>query len=274
MKIDTKELRLDPNELAYSQVDPDIKYYLEYESTNIVARSIIIDGNPKGFALCSKAESSFYPANTILQFSIEDRYFEQRNEIWQALTVNQRIDAAFGSTECIVAMSMYLDHYTYLAPLALGFEHGSIIEKVSLPSDFRMSAVAQEQTEEVLSIWKDIYAFFKMDYIENLGDVKRTRDQIRNGDLFALYEGQNAIALGAATFRYATKGKVEIAYAVKPSHWRKGYGTLIAMYLKKACQDRGCNAVAHCNVDHFSSIRVLSKAGMICRHLKMEYHFR
>jgi len=66
---------------------------------------------------------------------------------------------------------------------------------------------------------------------------------------------------------------VEIGYAIKPSCWRKGYGTLVASYLKKACQDKGFEAVAKCNVDNFPSMRVLLKAGMICRNIKMEYHF-
>jgi GNAT superfamily N-acetyltransferase len=273
MKVDTTEIKFEDDKSIQASLDSDIKYCLDVEKDNIFGLHVLVSDKPRGFVIFSKAKSSFYPGNAILQFSLDDECIGLKKEIWQILYNKCKIDSAMATTENLAALAVFQINYKHMRPLAVGFEHGSNVQQVALPNGLKFAPVRIEQLNEILSVWREIYSFFKLEYVESEGDVKRTSVQIRNGDVFALYAGESAIGLGVANFKYSTNGRVEIAYAVKPEHWRKGYGTLIASYLKMECQKRKYISVAKCDIENFPSYRVLQKSGMVCRSVKLEYIF-
>ncbi len=255
----------------YDSIDREIKYYLEINAASLAVHAIESEGRRIGFVVQSLQGSDFYAANAVLQLDIQSNSDALSDVIWQAVNEIRPADAAITTTKDLQGMSIYQKHYATVRPLALCFEHGTDVQRVDLPPSVRIGKAGPEHREDIRAIWNDILEFFKA---TDRGDVRRTDVQLDNGDLHFLEVDGEIVGLGSANLRYATKGKAEIAYAVKPRCWRKGYATLMARHLKMVCQEAGVLAGAHCDMGNWPSTRVLHKSGMLCRAVRLIYEFK
>lgn len=273
MAIQFEPLSADLSGSVYDLIDREIKYYLDDERRNLVVRLVEHDGRQIGFVIQSLRASEFYPTNAMLQLYVEHGSEEIMEAVWQAANELNPVDAAITTTEDMYCMWLYQKHYATLRPLSLCFEHGDFVEGDDLPSDVRIGKAGPQHREQMRAVEKEIYEFFKIEFNTDSGDVKRTDVQLNNGDLYFIESSDEIVGLGSANFHYETKGKVEIGYAVRPTYWRKGYGTLMARHLKLECQRAGLAASAHCDLGNWPSIRVLQKSKMVCRAVRLLYEF-
>jgi hypothetical protein len=256
---------------VYDSIDREIKYYLESEAASFSVHAIESDGRRIGLVVQSLQASNFYPGNAVLQLHIQPNSGLLTDAIWQAVNEIRPVEAAITTTDALQSMSIYEKHYATVMPLALCFEHGTDVQSVDVPPMVRIGKAGPEHRDDIGAIWKEISEFFK---VTDRGDVRRTDVQLDNGDLCFLEVDGEIVGLGSANLRYITQGKAEIAYAVKPKCWRKGYATLMARHLKMICQAAGVLAGAHCDMGNWPSIRVLQKSGMVCRAVRLLYEFK
>jgi len=255
----------------YQSIDREIKYYLEIEAASLSVHAIESDSRRIGLVVQSLQGSDFYPGNAVLQLDVQPDSGSLADVIWKAVNEIRPVEAAITTTDALQGMSIYQKHYATVMPLALCFEHGTDVQSVDLPPGVRIGKAGPEHRADIRAIWKEILEFFK---VTDRGDVRRTDVQLDNGDLCFLEVDGEIVGLGSADLRYATQGKAEIAYAVKPKCWRKGHATLLANHLKMVCQAAGVLAGAHCDMGNWPSMRVLQKSGMVCRAVRLRYEFK
>ncbi|MCP4179699.1 MAG: GNAT family N-acetyltransferase [bacterium] len=164
-----------------------------------------------------------------------------------------------------------MDYSKKSKSIAFGFTHGSKIEQIDLPNDIYISIAGQNDRDEIIRIWEEIYNRFNLKIDDNIDEVNRTVKQYENGNIYLLRSEKTVLGLGCANFKYDSNGYIEIGYAIKPDFWNKGYATLLAKYLKYLCQSRNKKAIAHCDLNHTASLKVLVKTSMIPLHRKLEF---
>ena len=226
-----------------------------------------------GFCAISQNRSAFFPGKCILQLRIQDAWLTYRNEIWRSITENHDIEMAIASTEDITSLSIFLDHQKQTKLAALGFEHGGNLEEATMPGGFEVEKAKEEDIKRITNVWRRIFQHHRIDAETNAGEILRTERQVLNGDVWYVREKTEVVGFGVANFRYETNGRVEIGFALDPDYWGRGLGTALAVFLKRTCQERGKEAVAHCHYAHTASTRILEKAGMVPRHRRMEFRF-
>lgn len=226
-----------------------------------------------GFCAISQDRTVFFPGKCILQLRIQDAWLTYREKIWRSITENHDIEMAIGSTEDVTSLSIFLDHQKQTKLAALGFEHGRNLEEATTPGGFEVEKAKEEDIKMITNVWRRIFQHYRVDAEANAGELQRTEKQVLNGDVWYIREKTKVVGFGVANFRYETNRRVEIGFAMDPDYWGRGLGTALAMFLKRTCQERGKEAVAHCHYTHTASIRVLEKAGMVPRHRKIEFGF-
>jgi predicted acetyltransferase len=271
MAINLKSVSINRDSQFYDRIDREIKYCLESQTVSLSVHEIHNEGRLIGLVVQSLQESDFYPGNAVLQLDIQPDSAALMEVIWKIVNEIRPVEAAITTTEDLQGMSIYQKHYDSVRPVALCFDHGSDVKDVDLPPNARIEKAGPEQRDGIKAIWKDILEFYKA---TDRGDIRRTNIQLDNGDLCFMEVDGEIVGLGSANIQYATQGKAEIAYAVKPKCWRKGYATQIAKHLKMTCRAAGMSSGAHCDIGNWPSMRVLQKSGMSCRAVKLIYDFK
>ncbi|MCK4795838.1 MAG: hypothetical protein KAT05_00580 [Spirochaetes bacterium] len=94
-------------------------------------------------------ESFFFPDKCLLQLFVQDKFINNKNEIWEKIIEENRIELAIGTTEDIKSLAILLDYQKGLKPVALGFEHGETIREIEIPKGFQISLAKSKDIEIV-----------------------------------------------------------------------------------------------------------------------------
>lgn len=254
-------------------LDGELKYIIDNCKKIIKLINIKSKKEDAGFCIISQNKSFFYPAKCIVHLQIHDNYLKNGKEIMKHIIENNKIELAIGTSEDIKSLVIFLDYHKSIKPVAIGFEHGEIINKIEIPGEYEIKKAKIKDIQMITRIWKDIFEHYHINLKENIEELKRTEKQIKNNNVWYISNEKEVVGFGAAHFQYITNNKVEIGFAVSPLYWKKGFGTLLAKFLKVKCQENGNEAIAHCNYYHEASKKTLEKAGMIAKHRKYEFTF-
>lgn len=260
-------------ETLANHIPDQAQYLIDAHWENLIVQSIQLDNTNIGFVIISKCKTQFHPANCILTLHIDDAYLGLTHFIWKNLTDRFTITYALGSTEDPSALSTYIDNNTKATSIAYGFIHGENLNELAIPDSIRIFNASLDNNEDLMDIWTDIYNYYNISKEESTDELNRTIKQLKNGDMYILEIDKQVVGMGFANFTYESNNTIEIGYAIKPTHWNKGYATLMAKYLKQLCQNKNKQAVAHCGMGNIQSLKVLIKAGMILKHRNIEFTF-